>query len=102
MVAPAPASAPEFSDAAIEQLNRALRLYVSSWDEVRHETLRLALERLCTEAHAAELGPERMLVAVKAAWARVPGIEQVDVERARIAFERVVGHCIEAYYSATA
>jgi len=98
---PVSASESEFSHAAIEQLNRALQLYVSSWDEVRHETLRMALERLCTEAHAAELGPERMLVAVKAAWARVPGIERVDVERARIAFERVVGHCIEAYYSAT-
>ena len=93
---------PDFSHAAIEQLNRALQLYVSSWDEAQHETLRLSLERLCTEAHAAKLGPERMLVAVKAAWARVPGIERVDVERARVAFDRVVGHCIEAYYNGTA
>jgi hypothetical protein len=99
MAAAVPASAPEFSDAAIEQLNRALQLYVSSWDEVRHETLRLALERLSAEAHAAKLGPERMLVVVKAAWVHVPGIAQVDVERARVALERVVGHCIEAYYS---
>jgi hypothetical protein len=96
--APLPASFPEFSDEAIEQLNRALQFYVSSWDEVRHATLRLSLERLCSEAHAAQLGPERMLVAVKAAWGRVPGIERVDIERARVAFERVVGYCIEAYY----
>jgi hypothetical protein len=42
-----------------------------------------------------------MLVAVKSAWARVPGIEHVDVERTRVALERVVGHCIEAYYGET-
>jgi len=101
MGAPVPASAPEFSEAAIEQLNCALHLYVSTWDEVRHETLRLALERMCSEARDAKLGPERMLVAVKAAWARVPGIEHIDVERARVALERVVGHCIEAYYGDT-
>jgi hypothetical protein len=97
----ASASLPEFSDAAIEQLNRALRLYISTWNVGRHESLRLSLERLCSEAHAAKLGPERMLVAVKAAWARVPGVERVDAERARVAFERVVGHCIEAYYGET-
>jgi len=101
MTAPAHGPAPEFSDAAVEQLNRALLLYVSSWDEVRHATLRLALERLCTEAHAAKLGPERMLVAVKAAWARVPGLDHVDVELTRVAFERVVGHNIEVYYGET-
>ena len=101
MTAPARAPDPEFSPAAEEQLDRALQLYVSSWDDVRHETLRLALERVCTEAHAANLGPERMLVSVKAAWARVPGIEQVDVQRARVALQRVVGHCIEAYYGET-
>jgi hypothetical protein len=95
------ASAPrDFSVEALEQLNRALRLYVSSWDEVRHETLRLSLERLCSEAHAVKLGPERMLVAVKTAWAAVPGIDRMDMERARVAFERVVGHCIDAYYDA--
>jgi hypothetical protein len=101
MTVPARAHVPEFSQAAVEQLDRALRLYVSSWDEVRHETLRLALERICAEAHAAKLGPERMLVAVKAAWGQVSGIERVDVQRARVAFERVVGHCIEAYYAET-
>lgn len=96
----ADAPLPEFSDSAIHQLNHALRSYLTSFEEARHEPLRLAVERLCSEAHAAHLGPERMLVAVKAAWARVPGIERVDVERAQVALERVVGHCIEAYYGA--
>jgi len=95
---PAPASRPEFSDAAIEELRRALRVYGSTWDGGRREPLRLAIERLCSEAHAAQLGPERMLLAVKAAWARVPRIEHVDAERARIAFERLVGYCIDVYY----
>lgn|SRR5437763_13209653 len=94
----APAPRPEFSDAAIEELSRALRLYGSTWDGGRQESLRLAIERLCSEAHAEKLGPERMLVAVKAAWARVPTIEHADAERARIAFERLVGYCIDVYY----
>jgi hypothetical protein len=88
-----------FSAAALEQLSRALQLYLATWDEVRHETLRLALERLCTEAHALQLGPEKMLVAVKEAWARVSGIHPIDSDRARVAFERVVGYCIDAYYA---
>lgn len=101
MTAPLHAPRPEFSPAAVDQLNRALQAYVSSRDEVRHETLRLALKRLCVEAHAARLGPERMLVAVKAVWARVPGIEHLEVERAQVTLDRVVGQCIEAYYSDT-
>ena len=91
-------SSPEFSTAAVEQLGDALRAYLWSPDERRRDGLREALERLCAEAHAAHLGPERMLVAVKAVWARMPGIEQIDHERARLALESVVGHCIEAYY----
>jgi hypothetical protein len=63
------------------QLNRALQLYLTTWDDTRNETLRLALERLCTEAHAAKLDPERMLVAVKDAWARVPGIATMPYVR---------------------
>lgn len=99
MSAPAPSS-PEFSAAAVEQLGDALRAYLWSPDDARRDLLRAALKLLCAEAHAAKLGPERMLVAVKAVWARMPGIEQVDVDRARVALERVVGHCIEAYYGA--
>ena len=95
---PSPAQAPDFSDAAVQQLSEVLQLYVSSWDDTRHTTLRVALERLCAEARAANLGPERLLVVVKAAWARVPGIERVDRERSHVALERAVGHCIALYY----
>ena len=94
----APAAAPDFSDAAVQQLSEALQRYVASWNEERHESLRAALERICAEAHAAELGPERMLVAVKEAWLRIPVFDRADVERSRMAWERVVGYCIEAYY----
>jgi hypothetical protein len=94
-------SSPEFSAAAIEQLSDALRAYLWSGADTRRDDLRLALERLCAEAHAAKLGPERMLVAVKSVWAGLPGIEQIDVDRARVALESVIGHCIEAYYGAS-
>ena len=92
---------PEFSAAAVEQLGRALRLYLSGPDAAGRETLlRLALERMCTEAHHARLGPERMLVAVKGVWARVSSPEQIDIERSRILLASVVESCIESYYEA--
>ena len=87
-----------FTDEALEQLNVALRGYLASWEDARQDQLRTALARLCTEAHAAGMGPERMLVAVKVAWAHVPGVAQMDVDRAQVAFSRIVEHCIEAYY----
>ena len=92
---------PEFSAAAIEQLERALRSYLSGSDAMAYETLRMALERMCTEAHDARLGPERKLVAVKAVWARAPGLERVEIERSRLLLASVVGRCIETYYRRT-
>jgi hypothetical protein len=92
---------PHFSDGALEHLNITLRRYLASWEEPRQDQLRAALARLCTEAHAAGMGPERMLVAVKLAWAHVPGIAEMDVDRAQLAFSRIVEHCIEAYYDGT-
>ena len=99
MTAAAPTPLPEFSHAAVDRLDRALQLYLSSWDETRHESLRNALTGICREAHAAKLGPERMLIAVKSAWTRVPGIDRVDATRAEVAFGQVVGFCIDAYYA---
>src|SRR5688500_20077485 len=89
---------PLFSETTLEQLRGALHLYISSSDEARHETLRHALERLRTEAHAQRLGPEKMQIAVNMAWARVPGIARVDHTRTEVAFKRVVEFCIAAYY----
>lgn len=88
----------EFSVAAVAHLDRALQAYLASPDDAGHEILRVALERICSEAHTVRLGPERMLVAVKAVWARVPDIDRLDVERSRVLLASVVGHCIEAYY----
>jgi len=87
-----------FSSGATEQLWLALVLYVGPWDEARHEVLQAALTRLCNEAHAANVGPERLLVVVKAAWAHVPGIVKIEREQAKRTFERVFDTCVETYY----
>ena len=89
-----------FSAGARIQLTDALTQYLATWNEERHDVLRAALERLCTEAHEKQLGPEQMLVLVKAAWASVPEGRTLDPDRRRIAFERVLGYCLDAYYGA--
>ena len=87
-----------FSDAAIEQLATALRLFLTTGEAERHEELQRAIDRLCTQAHDARVGPERLLVVVKTAWQRIQMNERIDPTRARVAFDRVIGVCLDAYY----
>jgi|SRR5215207_532311 len=99
MAKPTPVPRPEFSDAVLQQLHEALHLYLStSWDETREQTLQHALNRLCLEAHAAKLGPERLLVAMKAAWTHLPVLDRGDPRSAREILERLIGYSIETYY----
>jgi hypothetical protein len=87
-----------FSAAAETQLRDALTDYVATWNDEPHTMLRAALERLCTEAHDRSLGPERMLVTVKAAWGAVPESHTLDHDRKQVVFDRLLGHCLDAYY----
>ena len=91
-----------FSPGAVAALARALSNFLSTWDEARHEQLRVAIAQLCTEAHAKQLGPERMLVAVKDTWRTIPGLGHFDHARRAVAFERVLGCCLDAYYATDA
>ena len=87
-----------FSSDVEEALTTALVQWFPTWRAEPHELLQAALMRLCQEAHVQQLGPERVLVAVKAAWAAVPVGTKGGPEQKAIAFERVLGYCLEAYY----
>jgi hypothetical protein len=102
-MASVPQESPQvFSAGAETQLRDALTNYVSTWDDERHALLRAALERLCTEAHERGLGPEKMLVTVKAIWAAIPDRMRLDSDRTRVVFDRLLGHCLDAYYGESA
>jgi len=99
MAKPTPVPRPEFSEAALLQLHEALHLYLSpSWDVNGEEALQHALNRVCLEAHAGKLGPERLVVAMKAAWAHLPVLDRGHPRTARAVLERLVGYSIETYY----
>jgi hypothetical protein len=100
MLAHAKDSEPVFSSAAIAQLKETLGYYGRTGSEDRREELRAALEVLCREAHAKGLGPEKMLVAVKATWFDLPGIAKLDPLLSAEVFGRVLGFCLKAYYGA--
>ena len=87
-----------FSAGTETQLSDALANYLTSWQDERHDLVRTAIERLCREARERSIGPEVMLVAVKAAWTALPESHKLDPERKRIAFDRVFGYCLDAYY----
>ena len=95
-----PSDAPrEFSAGAETQLRDAFAHYASRWRDEPEALVREALERLCREAHERELGPEQMLIAVKAAWAAVPEVNGLDYDRQRILFDQLFGYCLDAYYA---
>jgi len=98
MNARAPSPQSPFSAGAVDQLCLALALYVRASDEARHDVLQRALTRLCVEAHAANAGPERLIVAVKTAWAHVHGIDKMNIRDARRTFEVIFDRCVESYY----
>ncbi len=91
-----------FSSAAADQLGRALERYVQRWQDVQHPQLRDALGRLANEAHAAGMGPEKMISAVKRFWLTVPSVLREDEYLMRIALSGLVDLCIEAYYQVRA
>src|SRR4051812_12468839 len=71
----------EFPPPLIGELGGALALYVARRTEPELEGVRHALEQLCTVAHRQGLGPERMVIAVKEAWAALPETQRAPSQR---------------------
>ena len=65
--------------------------------------LRDAVGILCAEARAADpVRAERLLIALRAAWARLPSVRGIaDVGVRRALWERVVALCVDELYAPT-
>jgi hypothetical protein len=86
-----------FSAGALEQLQHALDAELTQ-PGGKGLALQVALERLCTEAHALRFGPEKMIVGVKAVWDNLKRRPPIDEDRKCAAFGRVLRACIHTYY----
>ncbi len=96
---PSPDEGP-FTAEAISQLQVALNGYLIGVSD-REKAINAAMARICTEAHARHLPPEKMLILVKAAFHDLEIPRLVDEERRQNALEAAVAACIKAYFSGT-
>jgi hypothetical protein len=89
-----------FSPELTREVGKALSGLLASPGEAAQERLRLATQRVCTEAHQMALAPEQMVIALKRLFERVPLAGAIDPDRRRAAYEQFVAGCIAAYYEA--
>jgi hypothetical protein len=89
-----------FSAELTREVGVALGALLASPGERTQERLRLATQRVCSEAHRMALPPEQMVAALKRLYERVPLAGAVDPDRRRAAYEQFVAGCIAAYYNA--
>jgi hypothetical protein len=89
-----------FSADLTREVGKALGALLSSPGDETQERLRVATQRVCTEAHQMSLPPEQMVIALKRLFERVPLAGAFDPERRRAAYEQFVAGCIAAYYDA--
>ena len=78
-----PNSSSRFSADAETELLDAFRLYAATWADEQHTVVGAALQRLCVEAHARALGPEQMLITIKATWAKIAGAARPRLRASR-------------------
>jgi hypothetical protein len=81
----------------VRELQFALQEYRNA-PEASDQPLAHAFTTLCREAHAAGLGPEKMLATVKYAWRLALGRRDERDPRWRALLEPLVTRCIEPYY----
>jgi hypothetical protein len=87
-----------FSDAVRAEVNAALEDHLEHRDARSDARLRAVTDRICSEAHALDLSPEKMLSAIEAFYAVLPyPLTPADADRRR-AFDTFVTRCIRAYF----
>lgn len=86
-----------FSHDTLQQLYLALEEYRAA-PRSSDRSLKAAFAEMSREAHATLLGPEQMLVAVKAAWAMAVGPEDPAAPKWRMLLDPLITQCIETYY----
>lgn len=95
----APPNAPRaFSAGALGELSLALHgsLAASNAHTLQHR--KVAVARMCVEAHERGRGLKPMLAAVRAAWPVMPHANRNDLHQEQIALDRVLRQCLKAYY----
>jgi hypothetical protein len=98
----AASSAPDepdiFSDEALAQLQHALDRALETPRGGNEVLLDSAVQRLCSEVNARRLPPEKMVVALKAAWQRLTVRGPMGEDRKHNLYERLLGRCLESYF----
>ncbi len=94
-------SAQPFSPGLASDIGTALGNYLGSRGPGAgaEAELRSVTNRVCTEAKQLGLPPEKMLIALKQLFERIPLREAVPPDRRRHAFERFITGCIDSYFS---
>ena len=106
MVAPGSGPVPEgasvlpavLSRSTLMAVRRVLHAYREGW--VLERGLRRAAHAVAVDAHRHALPPERMLVAVKSAWASLPEVHQLTPDDdSRDLASRFFTLCIEEFFA---
>jgi len=72
----------------------------SSEPSVANAKLQALTNRVCAEAKALGLPPEKMLIEIKRLFERIPLSSVPHTERRQRTFERFISGCIESYFGA--
>jgi hypothetical protein len=89
-----------FSPELAHEVATALNDYLLSYGIEAEAKLRTLTNRVCAEAHALGLPPEKMLIAIKQLFERAPLSDVIHTDSRRRAFERFVSGCIKTYFDA--
>lgn len=90
----------QFSERAGTALRAALQGHLRQ--PVPDDTLRRALNALCTDARARNLRPEQLILIFKQVWSSLPEIQNRIGNRRQELLDRIVTICIEEYYATRA
>lgn len=64
----------------------------------QHAVLHALAHRVCAEARELALPPEKMLIAIKHLFERMPQAPGAHSEQRRLMFERFISNCIDDYF----
>jgi hypothetical protein len=95
MVPDRPPHTPALSDALVRQLTLAL---TARSPGAIGQDVQDALDAMCTEAHERGLPPESMVLALRAAWSKVPVPLGTQPDEWSRSYYAAVGICLSVYF----
>ena len=88
-----------FSDELASDIAAALADPMSASGPALDAALHSLAHRVCVEARQLALSPEKMLIAIKHLFERLPP-PSLHIEQRRLMFERFISSCIDDYFRA--